>query len=63
MSEEPKITAAQVKELRDRTGAGMMDCKAALTETGGELVGAGGGGRGGRAASRAEADLPVDGVG
>jgi elongation factor Ts len=31
------ITAAQVKELRDRTGAGMMDCKAALTETGGDI--------------------------
>jgi elongation factor Ts len=31
------ITAAQVKELRDRTGAGMMDCKQALTETGGDL--------------------------
>jgi elongation factor Ts len=37
MSDEPKITAAQVKELRDRTGAGMMDCKAALTETGGDI--------------------------
>ena len=37
MSEEPKITAAQVKELRDRTGAGMMDCKKALTETDGDL--------------------------
>jgi elongation factor Ts len=33
----PTITAAQVKELRDRTGAGMMDCKAALTETGGDI--------------------------
>ena len=31
------ITAAQVKELRDRTGAGMMDCKAALQETGGDI--------------------------
>jgi elongation factor Ts len=31
------ITAAQVKELRDRTGAGMMDCKAALQETGGDV--------------------------
>jgi elongation factor Ts len=31
------ITAAQVKELRDRTGAGMMECKKALTETGGDL--------------------------
>jgi elongation factor Ts len=31
------ITAEQVKQLRDRTGAGMMDCKAALTEAGGDL--------------------------
>jgi elongation factor Ts len=31
------ITATLVKELRDQTGAGMMDCKAALTETGGEM--------------------------
>ena len=31
------ITAAQVKELRDRTGAGMMDCKAALQETNGDM--------------------------
>ena len=31
------ITAQAVKELRDRTGAGMMDCKNALTETGGDL--------------------------
>jgi len=31
------ITAAAVKELRDRTGAGMMDCKRALTEAGGDL--------------------------
>ncbi len=30
-------TAKEVKELRDRTGAGMMDCKAALIETGGDL--------------------------
>jgi len=36
MSDAPKITAAQVKELRDLTGAGMMDCKQALTETGGD---------------------------
>ena len=33
----PTITAAQVKELRDRTGAGMMDCKNALAETGGDI--------------------------
>src|SRR6266704_4700057 len=31
------ITAAMVKELRESTGAGMMDCKAALTETAGNL--------------------------
>jgi elongation factor Ts len=31
------ISAAQVKELRDMTGAGMMDCKAALAETGGDI--------------------------
>ncbi len=31
------ITAAQVKELRERTGAGMMECKKALVETGGDL--------------------------
>ncbi len=31
------ISAAQVKELRDRTGAGMMDCKKALGETEGDL--------------------------
>ena len=33
----PTITAAMVKQLRDRTGAGMMDCKSALTETGGDI--------------------------
>jgi elongation factor Ts len=31
------VTATQVKELRDRTGAGMMDCKRALQETGGDV--------------------------
>ncbi len=31
------VTAAMVKELRDKTGAGMMDCKAALTETGADM--------------------------
>ena len=31
------ITAALVKDLREKTGAGMMDCKKALTETDGEL--------------------------
>src|SRR5215212_2199307 len=34
------ITAAMVKELREKTGAGMMDCKAALHETVGDLEGA-----------------------
>ena len=33
---ETKVSAADVKALRDRTGAGMMDCKAALTEAGGD---------------------------
>jgi elongation factor Ts len=33
----PTITASQVKELRDRTGAGMMDCKKALEESGGDV--------------------------
>ncbi|HZB69846.1 MAG TPA: translation elongation factor Ts [Sphingomicrobium sp.] len=32
-----EITAAAVKELRERTGAGMMDCKKALAEAGGEM--------------------------
>ena len=31
------ITAAQVKELREKTGAGMMDCKKVLTETDGDM--------------------------
>src|SRR3990167_8615262 len=31
------ITASMVKELRERTGAPMMDCKNALTETNGDL--------------------------
>lgn len=34
------ITADMVKALRDRTGAGMMDCKAALTEANGDIDGA-----------------------
>jgi elongation factor Ts len=33
----PTISAKQVKELRDRTGAGMMDCKNALSETNGDV--------------------------
>ena len=32
-----KITASQVKELRERTGAGMMDCRKALVETEGNI--------------------------
>ena len=31
------ITASLVKELRDKTGAGMMDCKAALADTSGDI--------------------------
>ncbi|MGQ0734575.1 MAG: translation elongation factor Ts [Acidobacteriota bacterium] len=30
------ITAGQIKQLRDKTGAGMMDCKSALSEAGGD---------------------------
>ena len=40
MADEKKgveITAAMVKELREKTGAGMMDCKKALTEAGGDI--------------------------
>src|SRR5213594_2548951 len=33
----PNISAGQVKELRDQTGAPMMDCKKALTEANGDL--------------------------
>ncbi|MDR2613169.1 MAG: translation elongation factor Ts, partial [Deltaproteobacteria bacterium] len=32
-----EITAKMVKELRDKTNSGMMDCKKALTETGGDM--------------------------
>ena len=32
-----EITAALVKELREKTGAGMMDCKKALDDTGGDM--------------------------
>ena len=31
------ITASQVKELREKTGAGMMECKKVLTETDGDI--------------------------
>ncbi|BAS27523.1 translation elongation factor Ts [Limnochorda pilosa] len=33
----PEVTATLVKELRERTGAGMMDCKQALTQAGGNM--------------------------
>ncbi|HEY5390444.1 MAG TPA: translation elongation factor Ts [Solirubrobacteraceae bacterium] len=33
----PEISAQDVKALRERTGAGMMDCKRALTEAGGDV--------------------------
>jgi len=36
----PEISATDVKALRERTGAGMMDCKRALTESGGDVEGA-----------------------
>jgi elongation factor Ts len=37
MTDMADITAAMVKDLRDKSGAGMMDCKKALSETGGEM--------------------------
>ena len=37
MTDTMAISAKDVKELRDRTGAGMMDCKRALEETGGDM--------------------------
>jgi elongation factor Ts len=37
MAMAKEITAAMVKELREKTGAGMMDCKAALAEAQGEM--------------------------
>jgi translation elongation factor EF-Ts len=35
-NKQPNISAAKVKELRDLTGAPMMDCKKALTEANGD---------------------------
>ncbi len=32
-----EITAGMVRDLRERTGAGMMDCKKALVENGGDM--------------------------
>jgi elongation factor Ts len=40
MTTMANITAQMVKELRESTGAGMMDCKAALTETQGDMTAA-----------------------
>ena len=37
MSTDTQISAKDVKALRDRTGAGMMDCKKALAESGGDV--------------------------
>jgi len=37
MDDMADITAAMVKELRERTAAGMMDCKKALTEANGDI--------------------------
>ena len=37
MSETTNITAADVNKLRQTTGAGMMDCRAALMETNGDF--------------------------
>jgi elongation factor Ts len=38
MADEERISAEQVKALRDATGAGMMDCKRALQESGGDVA-------------------------
>ena len=37
MPDTPRITAAMVKELREQTGAGLMDVKSALTEANGNM--------------------------
>jgi len=37
MSPETEVKATDVKALRDRTGAGIMDCKSALSEAGGDV--------------------------
>jgi elongation factor Ts len=66
-----EIKAADVAALRKATGAGMMDCKSALTETGGDLEAAkdwlrskglaGASKRAGRAAEQGAIDVRVDG--
>ena len=53
------ITAALVKELRERTGAGMMECKKALTETAGDIEAAIEGGKVHLGGQRAQ-DLGLD---
>jgi len=65
------FTAADVAALRKATGAGMMDCKTALTETGGDMEAAkdwlrkkglsGAGKRAGRAAEQGAVEVVVDG--
>ena len=56
------ISATQVKELRDKTGAGMMECKSALSEAGGDVARAEdilrikGGAKASKAASRVAAE-------
>ncbi len=67
-----EISASQVKALRDKTGAGMMDCKKALSETNGEIEAAidwlrkkglaAAAKRAGRAASQGLVSLAVDGT-
>ena len=37
MAEATQVNAKDVKQLRDMTGAGMMECKRALQESGGDL--------------------------
>ena len=62
-----EITAAMVKQLRDKTGAGMMECKAALSEANGNLEEAvtllrkRGLAQAGKRAARASADVAVTG--
>ena len=66
-----EITAATVKELRERTGAGMMDCKKALNETRGDMEGAidwlrakglaAAGGKAGRTAAEGLVGVAVEG--
>jgi len=66
------FTAADVAALRKATGAGMMDCKTALTETGGDMEAAkdwlrkkglsGAGKRAGRAAEQGAVEVVVDGT-